>query len=125
VTQEQLAEFGEVAFIGPSSHPEAPGQLPSHYAPKTPFIMVDDPATFACPAGKRCGLLGWKRPERDQFAEVRRLSKRQDLVEAATNLFRYLRELDGQNLDLIVAEKVPDEGLGAAINDRLRRASKP
>jgi L-threonylcarbamoyladenylate synthase len=68
-------------------------------------------------------LLGWKRPERDQFSEVRRLSKRQDIIEAATNLFRYLRELDGQSLDLIVAEKVPDEGLGAAINDRLRRAA--
>jgi L-threonylcarbamoyladenylate synthase len=123
VTQEQLADFGEVALIEASSHPEAPGQLSSHYAPGTPLILVDDPATFACPAGKRCGLLAWKRPERDQFAEVRRLSKRQDLVEAATNLFRYLRELDGQKLDLIVAERVPDEGLGAAINDRLKRAS--
>lgn len=125
VTQEQLAEFGEIAVLGPTSHPDAPGQLPSHYAPRTPLILVDDAATFICPAGKRCGLLGWKRPERDQFAEVRHLSKRQDVVEAATNLFRYLRELDGQSLDLIIAEKVPDEGLGAAINDRLRRASKP
>jgi L-threonylcarbamoyladenylate synthase len=123
VTEEQLAQFGEVAVIGPTVHPEAPGQLPSHYAPRTPLVLVDDPATFVCPAGKRCGLLAWKRPEPDQFAEVRRLSKRQDVVEAATNLFRYLRELDGQNLDLIVAEKVPDEGLGAAINDRLRRAA--
>jgi L-threonylcarbamoyladenylate synthase len=123
VTQEQLAEFGEIAVIGPTSHPEAPGQLPSHYAPRTPLVLVDDAATFICPAGKRCGLLGWKRPERDQFAEVRRLSKRQDIIEAATNLFRYLRELDGQDLDLIVAEKVPDEGLGAAINDRLQRAA--
>jgi L-threonylcarbamoyladenylate synthase len=123
VTQEQLAEFGEISVIGPTSHPEAPGQLASHYSPRTPLILVDDAATFLCPAGKRCGLLGWKRPERDQFAEVRRLSKRQDIIEAATNLFRYLRELDGQDLDLIVAEKVPDEGLGAAINDRLRRAA--
>ena len=123
VTQEELGEFGEVAVVGQPSHPEAPGQLPSHYAPKTPLVMVEDPATFVCPAGKRCGLLAWQRPERDQFAEVRRLSKRPDLVEAATNLFRLLRELDGQSLDLIVAEKVPDEGLGAAINDRLRRAA--
>jgi L-threonylcarbamoyladenylate synthase len=125
VTQEQLAEFGEIAVIGPTSHPEAPGQLPSHYAPRTPLVLVDDAATFNCPAGKRCGLLAWNRPEQDEFAEVRRLSKRQDVAEAATNLFRYLRELDGQSLDLIVAEKVPDQGLGAAINDRLRRASKP
>jgi L-threonylcarbamoyladenylate synthase len=123
VTQEQLAEFGEVAVSDQGRDLEAPGQLPSHYAPRTRLILVDDPASFVCPTGKRCGLLGWKRPERDQFAEVRRLSKRQDLVEAATNLFRCPRELDGQKLDLIVAEKVPDEGLGAAINDRLRRAA--
>lgn len=125
VTQEQLAEFDEIALIEPTSHPEAPGQLPSHYAPRTPLVLVDDAATFIRPAGKRCGLLAWNRPEQDEFAEVRRLSKRQDVAEAATNLFRYLRELDGQSLHLIVAEKVPDRGLGAAINDRLRRASKP
>jgi len=124
VTQEQLAEFGEIAVIGPTSHPEAPGQLASHYAPRTPLVLVEDAAAFVCPTGQRCGLLGWKRPERDQFAEVRRLSRRQDIIEAATNLFRYLRELDGQSLDLIVAEKVPDDGLGAAINDRLRRAAR-
>ena len=59
-----------------------------------------------------------------QFAEIRQLSSSQDLREAAANLFRYLRELDQLNLDLIVAEKLPDEGLGAAINDRLCRAAK-
>jgi L-threonylcarbamoyladenylate synthase len=125
VTQEQLAEFGEIALIEPTSHPEAPGQLLSHYAPRTPLVLVDEAATFICPAGKRCGLLAWNRPEQDEFAEVRRLSKRQDVAEAATNLFRYLRELDGQSLHLIVAEKVPDQGLGAAINDRLQRAATP
>ena len=123
VTQEQLAEFGEIAVIGPTSHPEAPGQLPLHYAPRTPLVLVDDAAAFTCPTGKRCGLLAWNRPEQDEFAAVRRLSNRQDIAEAATNLFRYLRELDGQSLHLIVAEKVPDRGLGAAINDRLSRAS--
>jgi L-threonylcarbamoyladenylate synthase len=46
------------------------------------------------------------------------------LPEAAANLFRYLRELDQLGLDLLVAEKLPEEGLGAAINDRLCRAAK-
>ena len=54
---------------------------------------------------------------------MRTLSKRRDLAEAASNFFRCLRELDRQGFDLIVAEKLPDEGLGAAINDRLRRAA--
>jgi L-threonylcarbamoyladenylate synthase len=123
ITEKQLAAFGEVAVIDPALHPEAPGQLPTHYAPKTPLILVDDAAAFACPTGKRCGLLGWKTTPRESFAEVRWLSEKQSFTEAATNLFRYLRELDSQGLDLIVAEKLPDEGLGAAINDRLRRAA--
>ena len=123
ITVEQLAEFGEVLVTGPTLHPEAPGQLPSHYAPKTPLILVDDASAFPCPAGKRCGLLGWKTRAVENFAVTRWLSSEQRLTEAATNLFRFLRELDGQGLDLIVAEKLPDEGLGAAINDRLSRAA--
>jgi L-threonylcarbamoyladenylate synthase len=122
ITEEQLAEFGEVTIVGPALNPEAPGQLPTHYAPRTPLILVND-AAFAPPAGKRCGFLAWKTESLDRFAEVRHLSQRQSVAEAATNLFRYLRELDGQRLDLIFAERLPDQGLGAAINDRLRRAS--
>jgi L-threonylcarbamoyladenylate synthase len=123
VTQEQLAEFGRVSVIGPTLHPEAPGQLPTHYAPKTPLIMVEDASAFACPAGKRCGLLAWKTKSSEGISEIRCLSEHQDLSEAARNLFRQLRELDAFNLDLIVAEKLPEDGLGAAINDRLSRAA--
>jgi L-threonylcarbamoyladenylate synthase len=123
ITADQLAEFGDVAITGPTLHPEAPGQLPSHYAPATALILVDDAAAFACPPGKRCGLLGWQTRSIENFAVTRWLSSQQSLAEAATNLFRSLRELDAQGLDLIVAEKLPDAGLGAAINDRLSRAA--
>lgn len=123
ITVEQLAEFGEVVITGPTSHPEAPGQLPSHYAPRTPLVLVDDAAAFICPPGKRCGLLGWKIRSSNNFAVTRWLSRDQSLSDAARNLFRSLRELDAENLDLIVAERIPDEGLGAAINDRLSRAA--
>ena len=51
------------------------------------------------------------------------LSPSADLREAAMNLFGCLRELDRMNLDLIVAEELPEEGLGSAIMDRLRRAA--
>ena len=123
VTQEQLAEFGEVVVVGAIARPEAPGQLPSHYAPKTRLILVDDATGVDPPPGERCGLLSWKTKDNARFAEVRLLSERQNLTEAATNLFRLLRELDGCNLDLIVAEQLPEIGLGAVINDRLRRAA--
>ncbi len=113
ITKEQLAEFGEVFVVPSGPRPEAPGQLPSHYAPRTPLVLVDDLTSFVPPVGQKCG-----------FIQMRTLSERGDLAEAAANLFRCLRELDHAGLDLIVAEKLPDEGLGAAINDRLRRAAK-
>ena len=122
ITVKQLAAFRDVAVVGATPSPEAPGQLPSHYAPRTPLLLVDDAGLFVQPTDKRCGLLCWKSTT-ENFAEARRLSEDRDLTEAAANLFRYLRELDNLGLDLIVAEKLPEDGLGAAINDRLRRAS--
>ncbi len=125
ISAEQLSEFGNVAFAAPNSLvSEAPGQLPSHYAPRTPLLIVDDVRSFMAPAQKRCGLLAWGcNFDPAQFAAVRRLTARKDFREAASNLFRCLRELDHENLDLIVAEKIPEEGLGGAIMDRLRRAA--
>ena len=123
ITAEQLAEFGVVSFVGAKSRPEAPGQLPSHYAPRTQMILMDVASTFEVPRNKRCGLLAWRTRASEAFAEIRQLSEKGDLVEAARNLFRQLRELDHAGLDLIVAETVPEHGLGTAINDRLRRAA--
>lgn len=123
VIEEELAEFGEVINAAATPRPEAPGQLPSHYAPQTPLVLVEDASAFVPPPGKRCGLLSWKAPQSASYAEVKFLSQRQVFTEAAVNLFRSLRELDKQGLDLIVAEKLPEKGLGAAINDRLRRAA--
>ncbi|MEP6602830.1 MAG: L-threonylcarbamoyladenylate synthase [Spartobacteria bacterium] len=120
ITDEQLSIFGKVEVATPKEI-SAPGQLPSHYAPQKPLQLVDNAATFS---GERAGLLAWNAVESPKFVAIRRLSERQDLREAAANLFRYLRELDAnEDVDLIVAERVPDQGLGAAIMDRLRRAA--
>ena len=124
ITTEELDDFGDVVWVERTQRPESPGQLLSHYAPQTPLLLVDDPLAFTVPATKKCGLLSW-RPiaQAKQFAEIRQLSCHQDLTEAAANLFRLLRELDQSGLDLLVAENLPNQGLGAAIMDRLRRAS--
>jgi L-threonylcarbamoyladenylate synthase len=123
VTGDQLAEFGKVVVLKPSPHPEAPGQFLSHYAPATPLVLVAEASLFVPEQGKRYGLLGWKAKAASDFVEIRRLSERHETIEAAANLFRHLRELDSCGLDLIVAEILPEDGLGAAINDRLRRAA--
>ena len=124
ITAEQLAEFGKIDSVSAQQKISAPGQLPSHYSPKTPLRLIDNAESFVLAANYRVGLLAWNAaiPE-GRFAAVRTLSERRDLREAAANLFRYLRELDELNHDLIVAERVPAQGLGAAILDRLERAS--
>lgn len=120
---EQLAEFGPVTEVRATSNIEAPGQLPSHYAPTTPLIIVDDASNYPV-EGRSCGLLAWNLPgDSHHFAEVRQLSRTQDPRAAAANLFRMMRELDAAGLDVIVAEAVPEHGIGAAIMDRLRRAA--
>lgn len=123
VTAEALAEFGEVTNAAATPRPEAPGQLPIHYAPQTPLILVEEAGSFVQSTQKRCGLLSWKSSAPAGFAEVRRLSEKQDPTEAAVNFFRCLRELDNLGLDLIVAETLPEKGLGAAIMERLHRAA--
>jgi L-threonylcarbamoyladenylate synthase len=123
ITERQLAEFSEVIVPELTQNVEAPGQLRIHYAPRTALILLENAGSFVAPPGKRCGLLSWNSSAAPAFTEIRRLSERQNLREAAANLFRYLRELDNLNLDLIVAERLPEDGLGAAINDRLRRAA--
>ncbi len=125
ITSEELSSFGEVTIAKQNEHVTAPGQLPSHYAPKTRLVLVDDAAQFTPALNQRVGLLAWRTPKSGvtKFYAIRYLSESQDLREAAANLFRYLRELDQLGADLIVAERVPGQGLGAAILDRLERAS--
>ena len=125
ITYEQLSEFAEVTWMSAASGISSPGQLPSHYAPRTPLRLIDNAEGFPVEKDRCVGLLAWNGafPGPQAFAAVRILSDRRDLKEAAANLFRYLRELDTLSLDLIVAERVPPQGLGAAIMDRLERAA--
>jgi len=129
ITEEQLRGIG----FQPTLHRQdadaaivaTPGQLPSHYAPETPLRLIDNAAAYSPPKNQRVGFLAWsgRVTSGAGFVAIRNLSARQDLREAAANLFRHLRELDTLGLDLIVAERVPSGGLGAAIMDRLERAS--
>jgi L-threonylcarbamoyladenylate synthase len=135
ITDEQLSEFADIVSVTGTQRISAPGQLPSHYTPTTALRLIDKAEAFPPQKNQRVGLLAWSgafpSPTSPQletrcseaFAAVRNLSDRGDLREAAANLFRYLRELDALGLDLIVAERVPSRGLGAAIMDRLERAS--
>ncbi len=124
VTSDDLAEFGEVIFEKRGTSPIAPGQLQSHYAPRTPMQLFKNAHDFVPVGDRRYGLLAWNFSSPvHPFAAIETLSPTQNLREAATRLFAAMRRLDEAGLNLIVAEEVPEEGLGVAIMDRLRKAS--
>jgi L-threonylcarbamoyladenylate synthase len=102
--------------------PLAPGMLASHYAPRARLRLE---ATHVEP-GEALLAFGAALPESAaRAAAVLNLSPDGDLIEAAANLFSQLRALDAENVNSIAVMPVPDEGLGEAINDRLRRAAAP
>jgi len=122
VTVEVLeASIGRIdVFAGSSERPAAPGNLPSHYAPRTPLTLI---GAETSPAGAKIGYLAFQSAPIEKFAAVEILSPRNDLKEAAANLYGAMRRLDALGLDAIWAESAPESGLGRAINDRLRRAA--
>lgn len=93
---------------------EAPGQLASHYAPSKPIRLE------VTAAGADEHLIGFGAIEGDS-----NLSRSADLVEAAANLFDLLHQADAADKPRIAVAPIPDTELGAAINDRLRRAAAP
>jgi len=101
--------------------PVAPGMLESHYSPRKPVHVGDVPALLRRFAGERIGIISFRTEYPAHRCEV--LSEQGELAEAARHLFAVLRELDSTDCSVILAEEFPDEGLGRAINDRLRRAS--
>ncbi len=104
--------------------PSAPGMLARHYAPRTPIVLDWSDKDLGSYEGKKIGLLAFQEPVNClKFDHVEVLSKKGDFREAAANLFAAIRRLDAVKLDLILAEPVPEVGLGRAIMDRLRRAS--
>lgn len=105
--------------------PSSPGRLSRHYAPRTPIVIEGWKQNLGAYQNKKMGLLAFREVNVSfPFHHVEVLSPRGDLREAAANLFAAIRRLDALNLDLILAEPVPEVGLGRAIMDRLRRASK-
>ena len=106
-----------------SSNPQAPGQLQNHYAPTKRFLLGNVQSLIREHHLKNPGILTFQKMEHLPGAIHLVLSDTGDLHEAARNLFGMLRQLDKQDIDAVIAEEVPNVGIGRAINDRLRRAA--
>ncbi len=137
VTKDDLQPYGKVEWAngqpdkkGNVAPPEVPGQLPSHYAPRTPLRLLEHPDHFLPESGKRYALLSYRGDEEDgylgltEWEHIHVLSPGSGkLPEAALRLFHALRALDELGVDEIIAEPVPLRDVGVAIMERLRRAS--
>ncbi len=119
---------GAAGRNGSSKHShalQAPGMLAKHYAPRTRIVFRGsvDPQSYP----PRVGLISFSRAndqsDHTEYASIETLSATGKLEEIAAGLFTALREMDKQELDLIVVDTCPEEGIGRAIMDRLRRAA--
>lgn len=119
ISREALEEHLGLALDAPApvndTSPNAPGQLSSHYAPKAPVrLNVTSPTSGET-------LLGFG----PVTGATINLSPSEDLTEATAALFGALHQLDDMKVAAIAVSPIPETGLGAAINDRLRRAAAP
>jgi L-threonylcarbamoyladenylate synthase len=106
-----------------TENPDAPGQLKSHYATHTPLYLGTIDELITKYADRKQILINFKtyHPQLPQQQQLL-LSPSGTMEEAAKNLFRVLRKADELQAEIILAERLPNIGLGAAINDRLERA---
>ncbi len=94
----------------PRGRGKAPGTLAAHYAPRTSLLVTEQPQVEAA----RLAAQGLK---------VALLENPGNVADYARMLYAELRRLDGLGLDVLVAERAPEAGLGRALNDRLARAA--
>lgn len=106
-----------------NSSPQTAGQLDRHYSPISPILLGNLPDLIATHRDKKLGILSFEQAYNLPNAINYVLSGSGNIDEAASNLFAALRYLDQCKPQLIVAELVPNIGLGLAINDRLKRAA--
>lgn len=114
----EICECDVVFQASTSEQPISPGQILKHYAPKATLelnCLMPKQGQGYLAFGPMIGLKN--RPH------LMNLSEKGDLVEAASNLFAYLHELDRHDVSSIAVAPIPDEGIGRAINDRLAKAA--
>lgn len=121
---KSVADAPVKVWSSSTSNPKAPGMLTSHYAPRAKMIIAGElPAHHQYSVHEIAAIRFRDKlpglPEQNQVI----LSPQGNYEEAARQLFAGMRSLDRPEIKIILAELLPEEDLGIAINDRLRRAA--
>jgi len=111
-----IKKFLKISTIKKSSKISSPGMLKKHYSPGIPVLLNKKKAD------KSCALITFGKKYKNK-TNYFNLSKKSDLKEAASNLYKTFRKIKKQGFKKIYIVKIPNRGPGIAINDRLRRAS--
>jgi L-threonylcarbamoyladenylate synthase len=101
---------------------EAPGELPYHYAPHKPLRLITSPSEIETAESSFLAFMPPGTPPLSRYMKV--LTATGDLREAAANFFSFLIDLDREDIKTIYAEKLPEVGVGKAMMERLKKASK-
>ena len=116
IETKTIKKFLKIGIIKKSSKIISPGMLKKHYSPGIPVLLNQKRAD------KYCALItfGKKYENKTNYFN---LSKKSDLKEAASNLYKTFRKIKKQGFKKIYVVKIPNVGVGIAINDRLKRAA--
>lgn len=125
ISKEEIEEVCGPIDLGKPvlERPLAPGQLASHYSPNTKLEILPPDKFPEVAKGIKAGLLTSGECTENRFEIIESVSLNNDLEEAAHNLFSALHRLDDADLDIIYAHSFPEDGIGKAIMDRLRKAA--
>lgn len=123
ITQEDIQTVIDFDSTSEIQSLSAPGMLKSHYSPRKKMLIIDKNTHIEIDKSK-AGLISFTGDlEESQYKKVIRVSKTNDLKEYAINLFASMHSFeDDEEIELILAESVPEIGIGKAVMDRLKKA---
>ena len=128
ISVEEIEEVvGEITVNSKNDiDPKAPGMFSRHYAPKTDTYLTNNVNELIKSfPNQKIGLLLFQKEIKNPLIKYQEiLSLKGDLQEAAKNLYAAMHRLDDKEIDIIIAEILPEKGIGKSINDRLKRAIK-
>lgn len=122
ITKEEIEQIIPFDKSEISTGIEAPGMLKSHYSPSKPFYLISNQDDIKI-SKSEAGLLSYSRHYDQGFKKVIQMSPDTELKTYAVNLFAAMHEMQESDVDVIYAEVVPEEGIGLAIMDRLKKAA--
>lgn len=122
ITKEDLEQVVECDSSYKINKSLAPGMMKSHYSPTKPIYILN-PAIEGKIDKSRAGLISYSGKYDKEYFKVIKITENCDLKECAVNLFYAMHTLEESDVDCIIAEPVPEQGIGIAIMDRLRKAA--